>query len=86
RELESAQRAYEMTSQRFAQTSLEGQSNQSDISLLSAAVPPVNPSSPRILINLILAVFVGGILGVMTALGLELTNRRVRSEQDLVEE
>ncbi|MFX6335013.1 hypothetical protein ABTF54_20320, partial [Acinetobacter baumannii] len=43
-------------------------------------------SSPRILINLILAVFVGGILGVMTALGLELTNRRVRSEQDLVEE
>ncbi|MCO4856850.1 chain length determinant protein EpsF [Herbaspirillum sp. WGmk3] len=86
RELESAQRAYEMTSQRFAQTSLEGQSNQSDISLLSAAVPPVNPSSPRILINLILAMFVGGILGVMTALGLELTNRRVRSEQDLVEE
>ncbi len=86
RELESAQRAYELTTQRFAQTNLEGQSNQSDISLLSAAVPPANPSSPRIFVNLVLSIFVGTILGVMAALGLELTNRRVRSEHDLVEE
>lgn len=86
RDLESAQRAYELNSQRFAQTSLEGQSNQSDISLLSAAVPPANASSPKILLNLILAIFVGGILGVLAALALELTNRRVRSEQDLTEE
>ncbi len=86
RELESAQRAYELTTQRFAQTNLEGQSNQSDISLLSAAVPPPYPSSPRVLVNLVLAFFVGTILGVMAALGLELTNRRVRSEQDLIEE
>jgi len=86
RELESAQRAYELNSQRFAQTSLEGQSNQSDISLLSAAVPPPNASSPKILLNLILAIFVGGILGVLAALALELTNRRVRSEQDLTDE
>ncbi|MBW9332512.1 chain length determinant protein EpsF [Herbaspirillum sp. RU 5E] len=86
RELESAQRAYELNSQRFAQTSLEGQSNQSDISLLSAAVPPPNASSPKVLLNLILAIFVGGILGVLAALALELTNRRVRSEQDLTEE
>ncbi|WP_343650470.1 chain length determinant protein EpsF [Herbaspirillum sp.] len=86
RELDSAQRAYELTSQRFAQTNLEGQSNQSDISLLSAAVPPAQPSSPRIFLNLILAIFVGGILGVMAAVALELTNRRVRSEHDLVDE
>lgn len=86
RELDSAQRAYELTSQRFAQTNLEGQSNQSDISLLSAAVPPPQPSSPRIFLNLILAIFVGGILGVIAAVGLELANRRVRSEHDLVEE
>jgi capsular polysaccharide biosynthesis protein len=37
-------------------------------------------------LNLILAIFVGGILGVLAALALELTNRRVRSEQDLTEE
>ncbi|MRT27577.1 MULTISPECIES: chain length determinant protein EpsF [Herbaspirillum] len=86
RELDSAQRAYELTSQRFAQTNLEGQSNQSDISLLSAAVPPAQASSPKIFLNLILAIFVGGILGVVAAVGLELANRRVRSEHDLVEE
>jgi chain length determinant protein EpsF len=86
RELDSAQRAYEMTSQRFAQTNLEGQSNQGDISLLSTAVPPTKPASPRLLLNLILAMFVGAVLGVGAALGLEMANRRVRSERDLIEE
>ncbi|WDZ97907.1 chain length determinant protein EpsF [Herbaspirillum sp. WKF16] len=85
RDLDSAQRAYELTSQRYMQTNLEGQSNQSDISLLASAVAPTGPASPRIFINLVLSMFVGLILGVMAALGLELINRRVRSEVDLIE-
>ncbi len=85
RDLDSAQRAYELTAQRFMQTNLEGQSNQSDIAILAAAMPPTAPSSPRLLLNLALAMFVGLVLGVMAALGLELLNRRVRSEADLVE-
>lgn len=85
RDLDSAQKAYELTSQRYMQTNLEGQSNQSDISLLASAVPPTGPASPRIIVNLILSVFVGLVLGVMAALGLELLNRRVRSEADLIE-
>lgn len=85
RDLDSAQRAYELTAQRYTQTNLEGQSNQSDISLLATAVPPSSPASPRILINLVLSMFVGLVLGVAAALGLELVNRRVRSEADLVE-
>jgi len=85
RDLDSAQRAYELTAQRFMQTNLEGQSNQSDISILATAMPPTSPSSPRLLLNLALATFVGLVLGVMAALGLELLNRRVRSEADLVE-
>ncbi|NUU00247.1 chain length determinant protein EpsF [Herbaspirillum robiniae] len=85
RDLDSAQRAYELTAQRYMQTNLEGQSNQSDISILATAVPPTSPSSPRIVINLILSMFVGFVLGVAAALGLELINRRVRSEADLVE-
>ncbi|KAF1043019.1 MAG: Tyrosine-protein kinase ptk [Herbaspirillum frisingense] len=85
RDLDSAQRAYELTAQRYMQTNLEGQSNQSDISILATAVPPTSPASPRILVNLILSMFVGFVLGVIAALGLELINRRVRSEADLVE-
>ncbi|MFJ3045125.1 chain length determinant protein EpsF [Herbaspirillum chlorophenolicum] len=85
RDLDSAQRAFELTSQRFAQTNLEGQSNQSDVALLASAVPPIKPSSPKLLINTLLSIFVGVILGVAAALALELINRRVRSEEDLVE-
>ncbi|MFL9923660.1 chain length determinant protein EpsF [Herbaspirillum lusitanum] len=85
RDLDSAQRAYELTAQRFTQTNLEGQSNQSDISILAIAVPPTSPARPRILINVILSIFVGGVLGIAAALALELLNRRVRSEEDLVE-
>ncbi|MFX8389379.1 hypothetical protein ABTL55_19145, partial [Acinetobacter baumannii] len=37
------------------------------------------------LLNTILSVFVGGLLGIGTALMMELLNRRIRSPEDLTE-
>ena len=84
-EMESAQRAYETATQRFSQTNLEAQSNQSDIAILAAAVPPLEPSSPKLLLNTLVAVFFGTMLGVGLGLLAELLDRRVRSAADLVE-
>lgn len=85
KDVESAQRAFDVTSQRFSQTRIEGQSDQSDISVLNPAVAPIAPAGPRVLLNTLLAVFLGTLLGLGLALVVEMLNRRVRSENDLRE-
>jgi len=83
RDIESAQRMYESVSMRAAQSSLESQTNQTNIAVLNPAVAPLFPSSPRIVFNIAIAMFLGGLLGTSLALALELANRRVRSAEDL---
>jgi succinoglycan biosynthesis transport protein ExoP len=85
KDVESAQRAFDVTSQRFSQTKIEGQSDQSDISVLNPAVAPIEPSSPRIVLNVLASIFAGVVLGLGLALLAEVTNRHIRSEADLVE-
>jgi len=85
RDVESAQRAYETVSQSASQTRLQSLTNQTNVVRLNVATPPVNPSSPRLLINLLIAAFGGTLLGIACALLLELVNRRVRSAEDLVQ-
>jgi chain length determinant protein EpsF len=85
KELDSAQRAYDAASQRFSQTRIEAQSEQSDISVLNPAVAPVEPSGPRVLLNTLIAFLLGTVLGVGLALLLELLNRPIRSASDMKE-
>jgi chain length determinant protein EpsF len=85
KDLDSAQRAFDAASQRFSQTRIEAQSSQSDISLLNPAVPPTEPSGPRVLLNTLISILLGTILGVGLALLLELLNRPVRSPSDIKE-
>jgi succinoglycan biosynthesis transport protein ExoP len=83
KDLDSAQRAFDAASQRFSQTRIEAQSEQSDVALLNPAVAPTAPSGPRILLNTLIAFLTGTILGVGMALLLELLNRPVRSASDV---
>ncbi len=83
REAESAQRVYDLALQRFAQTSLESQTTQTNSYLLARAAPPSLPSSPRVKLNLILSAVLGTILGVGAALLMEMLDRRVRAASDL---
>ncbi|QGZ41780.1 chain length determinant protein EpsF [Pseudoduganella flava] len=83
KDVESAQRAFDVTSQRGSQTRIEGQAEQSDIAILNPAVVPTEPSGPRVFRNLLLSVFLGILLGFGAAIVLELLDRRVRSENDL---
>lgn len=85
REVENAQKAYDLTAQRLVQTNLESQTQQTNIVVLNPAVEPTEPSSPKLLLNTLLSIFVGTMLGVGLALLLELFNRRVRSPEDIVE-
>lgn len=83
RDVENTQRLYDAALQRYGQTRLEAQNNQTDIAILNPAVPPVEASSPKILLNTALAVFLGGLLGVGLAFLMEMIDRRVRSSEDM---
>ncbi|MDK6077356.1 MULTISPECIES: chain length determinant protein EpsF [Massilia] len=83
KDLDSAQRAFDAASNRFSQTRIEAQAEQSDISILNPAVPPTEPAGPRVLLNTLVSILLGTILGVGLALLLELINRPVRSTGDV---
>lgn len=83
REVETAQRTYDQVVQRMSQTNLESQNTQTNIAVLAQAVEPANPSSPKIVLNSLLSVFLGMVLAVGFALVRELLDRRVRSLEDL---
>lgn len=80
-----AQRNLDAVTQRLAQSSLEGQVEQSNAVLLAAATAPDEPSSPNLPINGVVGVFFGLVLGVGAVLLAELLNGRVRAKEDLEE-
>lgn len=84
REVESAESAYNMVTQRKSQTSLEGGANETDISVLTPAIPPNDPSSPKYLINILIALFLGSGFGVSIALVREILDRKIRCIDDIV--
>ncbi|KAB2322417.1 chain length determinant protein EpsF [Betaproteobacteria bacterium SCN1] len=85
RDLENAQRIYDSALQRYGQSRMEAQSTQTDLTVLNPAVPPPEPSKPRVILNLLLSLFLGTLLGVGVGFLVELLDRRVRSGQDVAE-
>jgi chain length determinant protein EpsF len=79
----TAQRNLDAVTQRLAQSSLESQTQQTNIYLLTTAVEPMKRSSPRYFLNLLVGIFLGGVLGLGAAVFREMTDRRVREDLDL---
>ncbi|MEW6353097.1 MAG: chain length determinant protein EpsF [Pseudomonadota bacterium] len=86
RDVENAQRAYDTALQRFNETNMESQLSQTNVTLLTPAIEPIEPSHPKALLNVALAIFFGGLLGVGLALMTEMANRYIRSEEDVSED
>ncbi|KAF0162128.1 MAG: chain length determinant protein EpsF [Rhodocyclaceae bacterium] len=84
RDVESAQRAYDVVAQRMSQTTLESQSTQANVRVLSPAVEPLTPSGPKVMRNIMMAVLGGALLGAGLVIGIEFLDRRVRVIDDLV--
>jgi chain length determinant protein EpsF len=80
-----AQKNLDAVSQRLAQSSLESQAQQTNIELLAPAAVPTEAASPKLLLNLLFGLFVGFVCGIGAALLRELTDRRVRDGDELIE-
>src|SRR5256885_1953284 len=85
RDVDLAQKAYEGVSQRLTQSRLESEFTQSNVSVLTLASEPVEPSFPNLLLNTVAAILLGTLCGIGAALGLEILDRRIRSAQDVLE-
>jgi len=85
RDAESARAAYDSALQRGSQTRLESRLDQTNIAILNYAFVPIDPASPRLFLNIALAVILGSMLGAGVSLTRELLDRRIRSRDDLLE-
>jgi uncharacterized protein involved in exopolysaccharide biosynthesis len=83
KELEAAQRAFDSVNNRRSQLTLEAQADLAGARVLSPATAPLEPSSPNLKKNLVAGVLLGFVLGIAAALGWELLDRRVRTDEDL---
>ncbi len=82
-EVQLAQRNFDAVSSRATQTSIEGQANQTNVSVLTEATVPTKPTEANLVIRLFIAVFLGTLLGIGMALITELIRRKVRCTDDL---
>lgn len=83
REVDIAQRAFDGAMQRMTQLSLESRANQTNLLLLESAVAPRTPASPKPVLNVVLAVVLGTLLGVGLIMLLEIVDLRIRTEEAL---
>ncbi len=83
RDVDSAQQAYDAGMQRASQVHLESQLDQSNISILNRAVAPIFPSKPKILLNALISLVVGIILGLAIVIAVERGDQRIRSGDEL---
>lgn len=81
----AAQRDLDQVSQRLAQSNLESLTQQTNVVQLTTATAPTHPSSPKIIINMLVAIFLGSVLGIAAALATEMRDRRVREDEDIVD-
>lgn len=84
-EVENAQKAYDLITQRLSQTNLESQMQLTNVVLLSEATPPITPSKPTVVVNFVVGMFLGLMLALATVLGLESRFPVLRGEHDVEE-
>lgn len=79
----TAQKVLDATMQRFSQTHMEGQANQSEAAVLDPAVPPMKPGKPNMMVNALVSIFLGTLLAVGISMLAEMHDRRVHVPEDL---
>jgi chain length determinant protein EpsF len=85
RDVESARAAYDSSLQRGGETRLESHLNNTNTAILNYAYVPMKPASPRLLLNLALAIVLGGLLGIAASLTKERFDQRIHNRGDLFE-
>jgi len=84
-DLTATQLDYNTIRQRLTQSNLQSQSPQTDVSILTPAYEPIEPSFPKVFLNIAASIFLGIILGISVAIFKENRERPIRSAENLSE-
>jgi polysaccharide biosynthesis transport protein len=82
---DAAQATLRELTQKYEQADLLAHSVQTNVSVLTAAVEPLVPTSPKPLLYGLIALVMGTLLGIAAAFAWELADRRVRSDDDIAD-
>jgi succinoglycan biosynthesis transport protein ExoP len=85
RDVDNAQKSYDLVYNRASQTNLESQNRQSNATVISQASPPSEPSSPKILATLLMGFVAALGAGLATAILIEQFDKRVRTASDAID-
>jgi len=83
RDLATAKTLYDKALNGYDQVMVSSGGGYNNVRFVSRATPPVKASSPKPMVNLALAIVLGGLIGVVGPLFYELFNRRVRHRDDI---
>lgn len=83
RDVESAQRSYEDLRQKQSNARIESNVTQSSVILIAEATPPILPSSPNLVRNVLIAAVLSTLLGLGGIFLFEFMQGRVRVVEDL---
>lgn len=83
REVDTNRQLYDALLQRYKEIGVAGGVGVNNISVVDQAIPPERPSSPRLLLNLALVLFVGAIVGVALAFILEQVDEAISDPGDV---
>lgn len=84
RELDSAQRAFDLVARRLTETTVGISAGLSNVNILTPAVVPLLPTRPNLLLNTLVGAFLGLFMGLLAAFTLEAAQRPLRSADDLL--
>jgi succinoglycan biosynthesis transport protein ExoP len=82
-EFETAQAAYKKALEGYNGVMIASSGQYTNVDFVSRATAPLKPTSPKVLVNILLGIALGGLLGVAIPFVRELLARRVRCRDDL---
>lgn len=85
RNVANAQEAYDAVMQRSIKVRMESEIRQFNAAILDHATTPKVVDKPKIMLNMVLSVLLGSILGLAAVLFAEMLDRRVRSAVDITD-
>jgi len=86
RDVDAAKNAYDAVTKRYTESDLASQATQANVSVLTQALVPLDPSFPKPLgKTMLMAIAAGILLGAGAAFLIEMLDRRIRTTEDLVE-
>lgn len=83
RDADTNRELYNALLQRYKEIGVAGGVENNNVAIVDPARRPDRPSSPRLMVNLVLAIFLGGLIAALIAAGLEQIDEGVADPADL---